>query len=166
MKGADVIVSTFEKWEAFTRNADNYGIAKSIGLLLIDEFHVIGESRGAFLEATLLRMKRIGVANLRIVAVSATVPNLFEIGDWINQKLFKTKSFQFEPSFRPVALELHVLGIEKQSSYLQSQNEVNVMLQRCINTYSNFKSTLVVKIILLFCSSVHHGKMPKKQPLF
>ena len=60
---------------------------------LIDEIHVLGDSsRGATLEAIVSRLKAIGQSlgeetalhRCRFVAVSATAPNMKEVGEWLS----------------------------------------------------------------------------------
>jgi len=79
---AQVIVTTPEKWDSITRQwNDTHHLINLVRLILIDEIHTIKDGiRGACLEAIVTRMKSIksisGSTSLRIVAVSATVPNL------------------------------------------------------------------------------------------
>jgi len=59
MDNIDLVVTTPEKWDSMTRrwNATKSlnGSMDSIGLLLLDEVHVLGEDRGACLEGTVTR---------------------------------------------------------------------------------------------------------------
>jgi replicative superfamily II helicase len=92
-----------------------------IDLLLIDEVHHIHEDRGAILEIVCVRMRTLSQAyklrtpekndqtNLRIVALSATLPNVSDIGEWLNCS-HENVHF-FDDTFRPVPLDLHVLGL-------------------------------------------------------
>ena len=79
---AEVIVTTPEKWDSITRQwNDTHHLINLVRLILIDEIHTIKDGiRGACLEAIVTRMKSIktisGSTSLRIIAVSATVPNL------------------------------------------------------------------------------------------
>lgn len=65
-----------------------------IGLLCIDEVHTLGDDRGAVLEAVVSRMRAVATSievgekgwpasRLRTIAVSATCPNLNDVGRWI-----------------------------------------------------------------------------------
>lgn len=60
-----------------------------ISLVLIDEVHLLSETRGATLEAIVSRLKMLArypemkgcpLATTRFVAVSATVPNIEDLG--------------------------------------------------------------------------------------
>jgi ATP-dependent DNA helicase HFM1/MER3 len=120
LAGADVIVTTPEKWDAVTRRwRDNVGLIAQIELLCIDEVHLLGEDRGAVLEAVVSRMATVSqseavrergwpAARLRIVAVSATLPNLGDVAAWIRAP--PSGTFAFDGSFRPVPLTMHVIG--------------------------------------------------------
>jgi ATP-dependent DNA helicase HFM1/MER3 len=51
----------------------------------IDEVHLLKEDRGAVLEVVIARMKLR--KRVRIIAVSATVPNIHDVGQWIGEGL-------------------------------------------------------------------------------
>ena len=48
----------------------------------IDEVHLLAEERGAVLEVIVSRMKNMR-EDIRFIAVSATVPNIDDVGEWI-----------------------------------------------------------------------------------
>ena len=91
VENADIIITTPEKLDAMSRKwRDHRELLGQIGLLCVDEVHLLGEPRGATLEAVITRCKMVSVmsdviskgwpaANLRIVALSATLPNLVDI---------------------------------------------------------------------------------------
>ena len=80
-----------------------------MNLILIDEVHLLNSNeRGATLEAVIARMKTISQFSsrfIRIIAVSATVPNVDEIGEWLDAKILK-----YGEEYRPVPLDVKVLG--------------------------------------------------------
>lgn len=47
--------------------------------------------------------------NMRIIAASATIPNINDIGEWLGVRKDKIKIFGNE--YRDIELEKHVLGI-------------------------------------------------------
>ena len=50
-------------------------------LVLIDEIHLIGDySRGACIDSAISRLKR---EDTRLIAVSATIPNINDIANWL-----------------------------------------------------------------------------------
>ena len=80
----------------------------------IDEVHILKEARGATLEAVVSRMKSVGSA-VRFVALSATVPNLEDIAQWLGKchtdQHLPAYREHFGEEFRPVKLQKFVYGI-------------------------------------------------------
>ena len=80
----------------------------------IDEVHILKETRGATLEAVVSRMKSVG-SSVRFVALSATVPNLQDIAQWLGKdhtsQQFPARSERFGEEFRPVKLQKFVYGL-------------------------------------------------------
>jgi len=127
----------------------------SIGLLMIDEVHIIGENRGACLEGLVTRCKMrkkfkfdnsdsCAARNMRFIAVSATVPNIEDIATWLDAKMLV-----FGNEFRPVPLEHIVIGRKpnrKGNQFLFDKN-LNYILFDTIKKYSAGLPTLV------FCST-------------
>ncbi len=48
LQAADVIVTTPEKWDGISRNWQNRGYVQKVGLLVIDEIHLLGNDRCGF----------------------------------------------------------------------------------------------------------------------
>lgn len=128
---ASIIVTTPEKWDSITRKwEDHRKLLQLVGLLLIDEVHILKDARGATLEAVVSRMKSIGT-NVRFVALSATVPNAEDIATWLGlnhtQPHLPARLESFGESFRPVKLDRVVKGYNHQGNehvfdkFLESQ---------------------------------------------
>lgn len=82
LKEANILVMTYEKFDYLLRNYPE--LISSFGCVIIDEFHMIGENqRGPPLEiiVSLLLLK---YPNIKIVGLSAVIPNAIEIASWIN----------------------------------------------------------------------------------
>ncbi|KAK3349149.1 putative HFM1/MER3 protein [Lasiosphaeria hispida] len=113
---ASIIVTTPEKWDSVTRKwQDHKRLLQMVELFLIDEVHFLKDLRGATLEAVVSRMKTIG-ANVRFIALSATVPNSDDIARWLgrnhtNQQLPAFRE-TFGEEFRPVKLDKFVYGYD------------------------------------------------------
>ncbi|GMF11538.1 unnamed protein product [[Candida] boidinii] len=87
VKKSDIIICTPEKWDVLTRRWNDYPkLFELIRLLLVDEIHTLNGERGSVLEVVVTRMKSMNNF-IRIVALSATVPN---IDDVIPQVLITT----------------------------------------------------------------------------
>jgi len=82
---ADLIITTNEKMDSLMRH--NVQWIHEIALVIADEIHLIGDPwRGPTLEIVLTRLKAIN-ANIRVIALSATIPNGSEIAEWLNAEL-------------------------------------------------------------------------------
>lgn len=99
-----LILTTPEKWDSITRKwKDNTKLVEAVKLLMIDEVHLLNdETRGSVLEVIVSRMKTIQETmnedrsrnksvqmepiKIRFVAVSATIPNVEDIAEWLGEK--------------------------------------------------------------------------------
>ncbi|KAK4699669.1 hypothetical protein P7C70_g6591, partial [Phenoliferia sp. Uapishka_3] len=112
-----VIVTTPEKWDVVTRKGAGTGdgeVAEKVKLLIIDEVHLLHEDRGAVIEsivARTLRQVESSQTVIRIVGLSATLPNYVDVADFLRVNREKGL-FYFDASFRPVPLEQHFLGVK------------------------------------------------------
>ncbi|KAL8696680.1 MAG: hypothetical protein Q9224_002671 [Gallowayella concinna] len=115
VQNASIIITTPEKWDSVTRKwKDHAKLMQLVKLFLIDEVHILKETRGACLEAVVSRTKSVG-SNVRFVALSATVPNSDDIATWLGlnsttQHLPACRE-RFGEEFRPVKLQKHVYGL-------------------------------------------------------
>ncbi len=90
----DVIVITSEKLDSLLRR--NVPWVNSIGLVIADEIHTIGDiNRGPTMEVLLTKLKKLTKA--QFIALSATIKNVREIADWLDAKVV-------ESDYRPVKL--------------------------------------------------------------
>ncbi|KAI2629930.1 P-loop containing nucleoside triphosphate hydrolase protein [Hypoxylon sp. NC1633] len=141
---ASIIVTTPEKWDSITRKwSDHRKLLEMIRLVLIDEVHILKDSRGATLEAVVSRMKTIG-ASIRFVALSATVPNIGDIAKWLGRNHANQQNAAVAETFgeelRPVKLQRYVYGYDN-----------------CNNDFV-FESSLDKKLVLLLAK--HSEKKP------
>ncbi|SNR35499.1 DEAD/DEAH box helicase [Halorubrum vacuolatum] len=104
---ADVLVTTPEKADSATRKHDStrYSFITDIDCVVIDEVHLLdSDKRGAVLEVTISRLRRL--QNPRIVALSATMPNVEDVAAWLDAPAETT--YEFGDDYRPVDLETGV----------------------------------------------------------
>lgn len=106
--GADVAVCTIEKASALLNKLlEDDALLGDIGVLVIDEMHILGEEqRGYLLENILVKARlsteRAGLGSrLQIVGLSATMPNVDLLSNWLGAHLYIG-------SDRPVPLSLSV----------------------------------------------------------
>ncbi|KAJ6539226.1 Sec63-domain-containing protein [Mycena capillaripes] len=123
-----VIVTTPEKWDVVTRKPTGEGeLAASLKLLIIDEVHLLNEERGAVIEtivARTLRQVESSQSVIRIVGLSATLPNYMDVAEFLSVSRYKGL-FYFDSSFRPVPLEQHFIGIKGKPGSLQSRKNLD-----------------------------------------
>ncbi|XP_055586049.1 probable ATP-dependent DNA helicase HFM1 [Uranotaenia lowii] len=157
----NLILTTPEKWNSITRRwRQNVNFIRLIRLVLIDEVHILNDNfRGPILEAVVSRMRSIhrfigtgddpnGVEPMRIVALSATAPNVADLAAWVGRNGIKC-FYNIAESRRPIKIEKHVLGYHchpSTSSYRFDIN-LNYKLFDIISKYSGGRPSLV------FCST-------------
>jgi helicase len=84
---ADLWVATTEKFESLCRTASLSEVLAQVGVLIVDEVHMLGDpARGSILEGLLARM-RDTPDTVRLVGLSATVTNSAEIAAWLDARL-------------------------------------------------------------------------------
>ncbi|EPQ32190.1 uncharacterized protein PFL1_00387 [Pseudozyma flocculosa PF-1] len=119
-----MIVTTPEKWDVVTRKPTGDGeLATKVRLLIIDEVHLLHEERGAVIETIVARTLRLVESSqslIRIVGLSATLPNYVDVADFLRVNRYQGL-FYFDSSFRPVPLEQHFIGVKGKSGSPQAR---------------------------------------------
>ena len=161
VQSASIVITTPEKWDSMTRKwKDQARLMQMVKLFLIDEVHILKDSRGATLEAVVSRMKSVG-SNVRFVALSATVPNSEDIATWLgknhtSQHLPAIRE-KFGEEFRPVILQKHVVGISYRGNDFGFESACDPKLPGIIAKHTHKKP------IMVFCitrkSAVNTAKL-------
>ncbi|XP_049816941.1 probable ATP-dependent DNA helicase HFM1 [Aethina tumida] len=152
----NLIITTPEKWDSITRKwRENVKLVEVIKLFLIDEVHLLHEdNRGSTLEVIVSRMKTINnkmelIDKIRYVAVSATVPNIEDVAEWIGGKT-NTWHHKIAEDMRPVPLKKLIFGYNFDSqnkTWFKFDLSLNYKLHNLLLQYSDGKPTLI------FCST-------------
>ncbi|KAL7190350.1 hypothetical protein ACSBR2_022598 [Camellia fascicularis] len=154
---ADVIVTTPEKFDAVTRYRIKDGglsFFSDIALVLIDEVHLLNEPRGAALEAIVCRIKMLSrnpemksspLADVRFIAVSATIPNIGDLAEWLMVPIQGIKKFGEE--MRPVKLTTKVFGYTPAKNDFLFEKRLQNYIFDLLMQYSRAKSAMI------FCST-------------
>ncbi|SCV00381.1 LAME_0G09340g1_1 [Lachancea meyersii CBS 8951] len=122
-----VLIATPEKWDIITRKREDGKFTSSVELLIIDEVHLLHDERGPVLESIVARSLRDKTAadKMRIVALSATLPNYSDVGRFL--RVPKKNLFYFDSSFRPCPLAQQFCGVTETNAV----KKVNAMNQAC-----------------------------------
>jgi ATP-dependent DNA helicase HFM1/MER3 len=154
---AAIIVTTPEKWDSITRKwKDHVKLLQLVKLVLIDEVHILKDPRGATLEAVVSRMKSIG-ANVRFVALSATVPNSEDIATWLGKNHtnghLPAHRETFGEEFRPVKLQKHVYGFSANINDFAFDSFLDTKLPGLIAKHAIRKPMMVFCVTRKICES-------------
>ncbi|XP_065878315.1 DExH-box ATP-dependent RNA helicase DExH17 isoform X1 [Euphorbia lathyris] len=154
---ADIILTTPEKFDAVTRYRIKDGglsFFSDIALLLIDEVHLLSDPRGAALEAIVSRIKMLSrnpemnsspLSSVRLLAVSATIPNIEDIAEWLDVPVQGIKRFGEE--MRPVKLTTKVFGYTPAKNDFLFEKRLQNYIFDILMQFSRGQSALV------FCST-------------
>jgi len=124
----NVIVTTPEKWDIITRKSGDRAYVELVKLIIIDEVHLLHDSRGPVLESIIARtIRQVEETSemVRIVGLSATLPNYQDVAALLRVNP-KTSLYFFDQSHRPVPLEQIFVGITEKKAIkrMMLMNEV------------------------------------------
>jgi activating signal cointegrator complex subunit 3 len=140
---ADIIITTPEKWDGMSRNWLQKDFVKQVGLIIIDEIHLLAEERGPVLEVIVSRMNYINSvknAKVRIVGLSTAMANAGDLANWLG--IEKKGLFNFSSSVRPVPLEIHLKGFSAKN-YCPRMATMNRPAYQAICQYAPESPTLI-----------------------
>lgn len=156
-ESADIAVCTIEKANAIINRLLEKQDIDSIGMVVVDEVHLISDSnRGYILELLLTKIlycSRKLNANIRIVAMSATLPNSELVRNWLDAQFYTT-------DYRPIELRemikignnifdnaMNLIRMITKDGYSAIENDQDNIAQLCIETITNSAAVIV------FCPS-------------
>ena len=123
-----IIVTTPEKWDVVTRKSTgDTELVQKVRLLIIDEVHMLHDERGAVIESLVARTERQVESTqslIRIVGLSATLPNYVDVADFLKVNRM-AGLFYFDGSFRPVPLEQHFIGVKGKAGTKTSRDNID-----------------------------------------
>ncbi|XP_047979849.1 DExH-box ATP-dependent RNA helicase DExH12-like [Salvia hispanica] len=130
-----IIVTTPEKWDIITRKSGDRTYTQLVKLLIIDEIHLLHDNRGPVLESIIARTVRqieTTKEHIRLVGLSATLPNYEDVAIFLRVKLDKGL-FHFDNSYRPVPLAQQYVGITVKKPLQRFQLMNDVCYEKVIN---------------------------------
>lgn len=143
LQAADILITTPEKWDSISRSWKKRGYVQRVGLVIIDEIHLLGEDRGPVLEVIVSRMRYVAAhteRHIRFVGLSTALANARDLGDWLG--IEKVGLYNFRPSVRPVPMEVHVQGFPGKH-YCPRMATMNKPAYAAITTYSPDQPALI-----------------------
>ncbi|PKA61162.1 DEAD-box ATP-dependent RNA helicase ISE2, chloroplastic [Apostasia shenzhenica] len=136
---ADIIIATPEKWDGISRNWHSRTYVMKVGLMILDEIHLLGADRGPILEVIVSRMRYISSQterSIRFVGLSTALANAWDLADWLG--VGEVGLFNFKPSVRPVPIEGY-----PGKFYCPRMNSMNKPAYAAISTHSPTKPVLI-----------------------
>lgn len=114
---SDIIIMTSEMLNHKLRvSSKNKNWIKQVGILIADESHLLTvQGRGDHLESAFMNFSKIS-PETRIVLLSATMPNVNEIAEWMADSLNGKQTFILRSNYRPCKLNIHSCVYDDQSA--------------------------------------------------
>ena len=109
----DIAICTIERANSLVNRLLDEGTSHLLGLVVVDELHMVGDAyRGYLLELLLTKLmyvskkkaqcsekdKDVSPSSIQLVGMSATLPNLDMLANWLGAQLYRT-------DYRPVPLK-------------------------------------------------------------
>lgn len=146
MLATQMLVTTPEKWDVVTRKgAGDVTMISLVKLLIIDEVHLLHGERGPVVEALVARTLRLVESSqsmIRIVGLSATLPNYIDVARFLRVNP-SIGLFFFDSRFRPIPLSQQFIGV-KSLKTMQALSDMNtVCYEKAIEQLRNGKQVMV-----------------------
>jgi len=158
LESSDIVVMTSEMLNSRCRNfkSENNDWLKEVGTIVVDESHLLTvPSRGDHLEVGLMKLSQIA-KSLRIVFLSATMPNVDEIAKWLSSVLTDKKTYLLVSEYRPCPLGIHFETYESEKYY---EDNERVKINHAIQIYNDHPDDK----FLFFVHTKRTGDMLKKE---
>lgn len=158
LEEADIIVMTSEMLSHRSRShkSEQSQFLQKIGVLVIDESHLLTvPGRGDHLEVGLMKFSQIN-PGARIVLLSATMPNVEEIAEWVSYSLNQKQTFILRSEYRPVPLTVHY------ENYDDSLRRYDLIEQEKINKALDIVEWYKDDKFLVFAHTKRTGDLMKK----
>lgn len=105
LQEADILIMSSEMLNSKSRTKNNFLENKDI--LIVDEFHnIAAPNRGSHLECGVMRFTE-NHSDARLVLLSATMPNVSELAEWVSYVLTKKETVLIKSNYRPCKLTIH-----------------------------------------------------------
>ncbi|GKT33095.1 U5 small nuclear ribonucleoprotein 200 kDa helicase, partial [Aduncisulcus paluster] len=147
MAKTHVLVATPEKWDVVTRRGLETSTVASVQLLILDEIHLLHDSRGPVLESLVARHMRYsrsfsGSTKCRFVGLSATLPNYQNVATFLHVP--KKNVFTFSAKFRPTPLHMNVIGVDTKTESQLIKDSDKIAYGRAMDALSEKRKQVIV----------------------
>jgi len=157
LEAADIIIMTSEMLSSRCRNyeSEQNGFLKEIGTIVCDESHLLTvPGRGDHLEVGLMKFTKIS-PDCRVVFLSATMPNVEQIAEWVSYTLTGRETYLIDSIYRPCPLGMHWEQYEEVWRYEKNEEEKIATACQIVDDYSDDK-------FLIFVHTKRTGEKMKK----
>eukprot|EP00835_Amoeboradix_gromovi_P000169 NODE_6_length_48303_cov_0.387022.p1 type:complete len:1732 gc:universal NODE_6_length_48303_cov_0.387022:3792-8987(+) len=138
MMNSNLIITTPEKWDVITRKGMDASTINTVKLLIVDEIHLLHDSRGPVLESIIVRSFNHPI---RIIGLSATLPNYKDVGAFL--KCPSSNVYYFDHSYRPCPLSQEFIGItERRFKRLELIN--NILYEKVMEDAGKYQVIIFV----------------------
>ncbi|XP_031431613.1 activating signal cointegrator 1 complex subunit 3 isoform X2 [Clupea harengus] len=141
-----MLVTTPEKWDVVTRKSvGDVALSQVVRLLILDEVHLLHEDRGPVLEslvARTLRQVESTQSMIRILGLSATLPNYLDVASFLHVNPY-IGLFYFDSRFRPVPLGQSFLGVKATGKIQQLHDMEEVCYENVLKQIRNGHQVMV-----------------------
>ncbi|KAK6326519.1 hypothetical protein J4Q44_G00021640 [Coregonus suidteri] len=141
-----MLVTTPEKWDVVTRKSvGDVALSQIVKLLILDEVHLLHEDRGPVLEclvARTLRQVESSQSMIRILGLSATLPNYLDVASFLHVNPY-IGLFYFDSRFRPVPLGQSFVGIKTTNKIQQLHDMEEVCYDKVLEQIRNGHQVMV-----------------------
>lgn len=142
----NMLVTTPEKWDVVTRKSTgDTALAQLVKLLIIDEVHLLHDERGPVIEslvARTLRQVESSQSMIRIVGLSATLPNYVDVARFLRVNPYKGL-FYFDGGFRPVPLQQSFIGVKAKNRFLNMTHMDEVCFDKVLENVQRGEQVMV-----------------------
>jgi activating signal cointegrator complex subunit 3 len=145
IQATQMLVTTPEKWDVVTRKPGDVSLAQLVRLLIIDEVHLLHGDRGPVVESLVARTLRLVESSqtvIRIVGLSATLPNYIDVAGFLRVNPYRGLFF-FDARFRPVPLAQTFIGVKETRPMAQRNQMDEVCYEKVVKFLRMGKQIMV-----------------------
>ena len=150
---ADLIIMTNEMFDSRTRKikTEKNDWLLEVGTIIVDEAHILCmPGRGDKIESSIMRFSEQN-KNSRIVFLSATMPNVSEIAQWLSS-LNSKKTELINSNYRPCKLDVHYEDYDDKEKYSVVEHN---KIKKTLNILLRYPTDK----FLVFVHSIKTGKL-------